>query len=180
MTETPASAEATLLYSDPLGVELSSLVEGLDACLAQFDQPILETRFVREEYLILYCPDVQVLAARCPVPLDLDQFEGVTRPDGDNDMDHAVLSMLEDHAESLTVIVTVAPEHGARTSRADRLEICCEVADLLAEETHADLVFWCDTDTLFTADEFARANLSFDDNVFSPPLLVAAPRAVER
>lgn len=180
MSEPTASAEANLFYSDPMRVELSTLVEGLDACLAQFDQPIRETRFVREEYLILYCEAVQVLAARCPVPLDLEQFEGVTRPDGDSDMDHAVLALLEDHSESLTIVVTVAPGMEGRTTRADRLEICCEVADLLAEGSEAELVFWCETDTLFTADEFARAHLSFDDNVFSPPLLIHSPRAVER
>ncbi len=180
MSDQSASAEANLLYSEPFGVDLPGLLEGLDACLSQFDQPIKETRFVRGEYLIAYCRDVQVLAAICPIPLELEQFEGVTRPDGDTDMDTAVLAMLEDHVESLTVMVTIAPGSDDKTTRAERLEICCEVADLLSEETEADLVFWCESDTLFTADEFARANLQFDDNVFTPPLLVAAPRAVER
>lgn len=154
-----SSVVADLLLAAPPQEDPCLLSGEIAVCIEDLGFRVTETRVAPEDHLLVNCDRVQVLVACCPVPFGPDEFAGAGRP-GENRMaDRLALEALRRHRASLKILVTAPPDAEDPASEAERRLLCWEIADLVTELVGAVLVYWHDTDTLFTAGEFARAEL---------------------
>lgn len=160
MSTATTSVEASLLFDSVPGDDLTLQLPELKRCLGALDAPVRHSRTNPGEHVLLHCDAVQVLIALCSVPFDVEGFEGAVRPERAVESERAVMDRLTRHAASLTVLVTDRPGAARRDSLELKQRICWDVADLMAEAMGAGLVFWSDTDTLYTATEFAAESLA--------------------
>lgn len=160
MTTAPASVEANLLFPAFPGRDLDPLVPELKRCAERLGAPVERTRMQKGDYLLLEAGPLQIVLTFCPVPFEVSDFEGTSRPNTDGEKAARALAKLEAHQASLTVLVSDRRDAGGgRTPHAPKARLCWDISDLLAEALRADLVFWSETDTLYTAGEFARESL---------------------
>ena len=160
MTTAPASVEANLLFPAFPGRDLDPLVPELKRCAERLGAPVGRTRMQKGDYLLLEAGPLQIVLTFCPVPFEVSDFEGTSRPNTDGDKAARALAKLEAHQASLTVLVSDRRDAGGgRTPHGLKARLCWDMSDLLAEALRADLVFWSETDTLYTAGEFARESL---------------------
>ncbi|RMD93020.1 MAG: hypothetical protein D6811_05770 [Alphaproteobacteria bacterium] len=165
---TASSIEANLLFTRPVGDALIGETEEVIACIESLGFRVAATRVVPGEHVLVTCDRVQVLAAYCPVPFEVDDFSGANRPGTDPLADRLVLEALGAHSASVRLLVVERPEAVIGAAPAERRLLCWELADLLSENLGAQLVFWSETDTLFSAGEFARSAPPEETN---PPVL---------
>ncbi|MDJ0827677.1 MAG: hypothetical protein QNJ16_19480 [Rhodobacter sp.] len=110
-------------------------------------------------FLRFDCAEIQVLLAFCDRPLPTDHFLDARRPDDAAEADPAVLQRLIEHRSSITVLVLDHPDTAPAVGQVHlKRALCWDVTDYLAAATRPALVFWCETDTLFSAAEFRRSD----------------------
>lgn len=157
MTGKSTSIEANLLFSRPPADDLSTQSEELIGCMEHLGFRVAATRVEPGEHVLFTCDRIQVLVALCNAPYGVEEFAGASRPGDDPVTDRLVLDTLRRHRASVKVLVTDRPGALIGASAHEKRFLGWELTDLLAEHLTADLIFWNDGDTLYSAGEFARA-----------------------
>lgn len=160
MSTVTTSVEASLLFPRTPRRDIADDVTELKTRLGALGCPVRQTRIVPGEHLLLHCDTVQVLLAFCAVPFDIEDFQGAARPDHAMEDDARILERLVAHRSSLTVLVADHPSADMREPLARKQRLCWEVVDIVAGALDADLIFWSESDTIYSAAEFAVATLS--------------------
>ncbi len=152
------SYEATLLSRGRLDVALDEARRDLPEIVE--DQGLILERLesIDGAYLLLDCGPVQVLIAFCSDPMLVMHFVNAGRPAEAMRSETDILILLHRHRATATVLVTDTPGETSPDPRLDvqKRMLCADLTDWLFTRTTPDLVFWCDTDTLFAAPEFDR------------------------
>ncbi|PRX35049.1 hypothetical protein SAMN05216257_102476 [Meinhardsimonia xiamenensis] len=151
------SIEANLLFTRAVGDALLGETGEILATLEMLGFRVTGTRVEDGRHLLISCDRVQVLAAYCPVPFEVSEFSGTQRPGHDPLADRLVFETLEAHRASVKLLVTDRPDAMMGASHDEKRHLCWELADLLLEDLGAQLVYWNETDMLFSAGEFARS-----------------------
>ncbi len=160
MSTVTTSIEASLLFSRTPRRDIGEDATEIRTRLGALGCPVRQTRVVPGEHLLLHCDTVQVLLAYCAVPFDIEDFQGAARPDHAMEDDARILDRLSAHRSSMTVLVADHPSAAARETLAQKRRLCWEVIDIVAGALDADLVFWTDSDTIYSPAEFAVATLA--------------------
>ena len=152
--------EANLLYKtshrpdiDMLRADLCTAVEASGETVIRFEQ-------IDEMFSLLTCERVQILLAFSTTALSVGHYLGAERPVAASIGDAEILTRLTECKTNVTVLV-LDNEHGIPVVDAGLTSlnrtICWKITDCLYSKTQPDLVFWAEDDTLYAAEEFARA-----------------------
>ncbi len=154
------SFEANLLYKTAPTPRFDKLVEEIADVLEAQGTMLIGVERVDHIFTLLNCDTVEILLAFTGDPLPVEHFIDANRPAAASLCEAEILGRLTRHKSSATVLVVDRDGcAGAYSQPHEELKrnLCWGIADCLHNHCAADLVFWCDSDTLYSADEFQRA-----------------------
>jgi len=155
------SFEANLLYRDARRMDPAALVQDFRAAAQDHGVQVVAVEQIEDGFVLITCDVVQVLVGTCPDPLPVQHFLDAARPRAAQFGDTVILDRLTRHQSSVTILVMDLAGEGMRFGPVhERLKrtLCWELTDCLLTESTPELVFWCDTDTMYAAEEFERAS----------------------
>ncbi len=152
------TSEANLLYKTAPQPDLAAAEEDIRDILEEHGAMLLGTERIDGIYTLLMCDIADVLIGLTPDPLSVGHFLGTERPVAASLSEHEILTRLSAHSACAIVIVAEPEIDPPAADESDDVlrAICEELADWLCRTTDPDLVFWCETDTLYTSGEFTR------------------------
>ncbi len=179
MDQRSPTFEATLLYKTAPALDYPALVAELRELLADHGMVLTNAERIDGIFTLLTCDTLQILLAVTETPLPVEHFLDAHRPASDRYGEVNILRRLQDHKSCAAVLVLDAEGDNVPFGQAfedTKRVICWEIAECLSEMARPELIFWCDSDTLYAADEFQRASLLQDEVDVEETLADALPR----
>lgn len=167
------SFEASLLFPAALvSSDLAMLADDIKMLCAAHGLPARRVATHAPAVIMFDCGALQVLAIGCDTPLEVAHFLDSARPADAMLHDTAVLARLTSHRYSMTILIADHPDR-PQPDCMDRRELkeklCWQIAEQIRSSLRPSLVFWCENDTLYSGEEFARSG------PFGAPLHVSGP-----
>lgn len=158
MIKARSSFESNLLFATPCVLDPDHLAENMRETISDHGVAVHETDISDGAFLLMTCDGFQILVAFSDAPLPADHFQQAGRPGSVLCDELQMLDLLDEHRANATILVMkTAMDSGLELSDDMRSDICWDLTDCIAAMTSPDLVFWCDTDTLYAAEEFEQA-----------------------
>lgn len=160
MLQNGESFESNLLFREPCIIDPETMVDNMQETVADHGFFIYSAEVDDSGFMMLTCDGMQILVAFSEDPLPVEHFRSVNRPITARTGEDAMICRLGQHATNATILVMdTALGDGSGLSVTDqaRAEVCWDLTDCLSDMTGPDLVFWCASDTLYTAEEFEDA-----------------------
>ncbi|MDJ0628903.1 MAG: hypothetical protein QNJ44_11635 [Rhodobacter sp.] len=154
------SFEASLLYKAAVSYDADQLALDIGGIARRHGLTFRTAEQMDRIFLLFDCDEIQMLLAFCDDPLPTAHFLDANRPKAATSCERTILYKVASHSASTTVLVLDHPNATARRDQvhgALKRDLCWDIACYLSARTSPDLVFWCDDDTLYTAEEYRRA-----------------------
>ena len=167
--ESPAF-EATLLYKTAPRPDLDRLVRDIEDVLDAHGAMLLSVEHLDGIFTLLSCDTVQVLLAFTDSAMPIEHFLDTHRPATADLSEPAMLARLTAHTAAATVMVMNCNGSVRMNAAHETLKrnICWDVTETIFQLCTADLVFWNETDTLFSDAEFERTCIYLDHQSMIP------------
>jgi hypothetical protein len=156
------SSEASLLYATPCTIDFeqlrasfADLAQAYGVRIEAVDQP-------DDDFILISCDVVQVLVATDFGAPHVARYLEAVRPRAAQVTETEILARLSQNVASASVLVLDATDNDAPTGAAHealKSGLCWELTEVLLAATTPTLIYWGETDTLYAAEEFLRANI---------------------
>lgn len=175
------SFEANLLYKTAQHPDIDLLVEDIRDALEEQSVILLYAEKVDGVFTLLTCDTMQILLAFTDVAIPVEHFLDAQRPAAAAISETEMLGKLTAHRSNVTVMVVDHEFDGPPPSQWHDIQkrtICWEIAACISHYAAPEIVFWCDTGTLYAYDKFERActfnhSRATECAATSPPVQIA-------
>lgn len=152
--------EATLLYNSNSDYEYSVLTKDIEDLFHDYDETVCFVDKVDAVYVLITTERLKVLLALGNDSLPIDGFLSADRPAATQHNDTEILGKLLAISATTTVLILPRddiPATAQTFSDHAMSALCWDIVACVHATIPAELVFWSDTETLYTAQEFERA-----------------------
>jgi hypothetical protein len=153
------SFEANLLYKTAPAPDFFTLEDELRALAEINGEELLQFEQIDSVFTLATCRRVQILLALNWDALPAEHFLGAGRPSAAMQSELEVLDRLTECPGSATVLVLDRDPDSPESAPAPvelKRSLCWDVSEAVFNATDPQLVFWSDTDILYTEAEFDR------------------------
>jgi len=156
------SYEASVLFPAPFAYGGGNLQNDLTMLAEAHGMALNEIETEDSRFRLFDFGPIQILLAAQRDPMEPAHFLDARRPQKARISDTDAMSRLTAHRFVLTVLVAENPDNADPDTvehAALRHRLCWQITESLRSEGEASLVFWCDNDTLYGAEEFEHADV---------------------
>ena len=146
--------EANLLYKTAPNAPSDDILKDIKGVLEAHETMLGQIERVDEIFTLIQCETLEILLAFTDIPMPVDHFKDVKRPQMASVPETEILRRLTRHQFSVTVLVVGRNSDTAGPSAIKNSLICRDIVAAISNQTLPDLIYWSEQDILGTADEF--------------------------